>query len=60
MRDRVDGFLDHISVERGGSPNTVSAYRNDLYQLVAFLESYDPGFSNGHGWERVDGAAISS
>ena len=60
MRDRVDGFLDHISVERGGSPNTVSAYRNDLYQLVAFLESHDPGFSNGHGWERVDGAAVSA
>jgi len=60
LRDRVDSFLDYMSVERGVSPNTVSAYRNDLNQLVEFLESYDPGFSNGHGWERADGAAISA
>jgi len=60
LRDRIDSFLDYMSVERGVSPNTVSAYRNDLCQLVEFLESYDSRFSNGRGWEQADGAAVSA
>lgn len=34
-------FLDHLSVERNLSPNTVAAYRRDLTTYVAFLASRD-------------------
>lgn len=33
----VDRFLDHLSVERGLSSNTLEAYRRDLGRYVAFL-----------------------
>ena len=29
MRESIDRFLSYMTVERGVSPNTVSAYRND-------------------------------
>ena len=34
---QIDNFLDHIAAERGFSPNTAGAYRNDLRQFVSFL-----------------------
>lgn len=37
MPGHIDNFLDHIAAERGFSPNTAGAYRNDLRQFVAFL-----------------------
>ncbi|MBI3953675.1 MAG: site-specific tyrosine recombinase XerD [Chloroflexi bacterium] len=37
----IERFLAHLALERGFSTNTVAAYRNDLYQLMSFL--------NGHG-----------
>jgi integrase/recombinase XerD len=33
----IDSFLDHIAAERGFSPNTAGAYRNDLRQFIGFL-----------------------
>jgi integrase/recombinase XerD len=33
----VRGFLDHLTVERGASANTVAAYRRDLTRYAAFL-----------------------
>ena len=33
----VEGFLDHLRVERGASPHTVAAYRRDLRRYVDFL-----------------------
>ena len=33
----VGSFLDHLTVERGASPNTVAAYRRDLARYTAFL-----------------------
>lgn len=39
MWDDVESFLHHLSVERGISPHTHSAYANDLEQFVAFLSS---------------------
>ena len=34
MKTSVRTFLDHLAVEKGASPNTVAAYRNDLSQLL--------------------------
>ena len=53
MQSSVDGFLDYMTVERGVSPNTLSAYRSDLAQLIEYLKTnYFNG--NGGGWEGVD------
>lgn len=42
----IRGFLDHLIVERGASPHTVSAYRRDLGRYAQFLAERgveDPG-----------------
>ena len=39
MRDRLQDFLHYMTVERGVSPNTLAAYRNDLTQLIEYIES---------------------
>jgi integrase/recombinase XerD len=36
----VQRYLDHLTVERGLSPNTVQAYRRDLRRYLAFLASW--------------------
>ena len=33
----IDGFADHLALERHLAPSTVDAYRRDLSQLAAFL-----------------------
>lgn len=39
--ERVIGaYLDHLTVERGASPNTVAAYRRDLAKYSAFLRDH--------------------
>lgn len=38
MRAEVDSFLNYITVEKGFSANTTEAYRNDLYQMVSFVD----------------------
>ena len=37
MQAQVEIFLNYLSVERGVSVHTLSAYRNDLEQLIGFL-----------------------
>lgn len=39
MESSITRFLDHLQRDKGFSPNTVVAYRNDLTQLLAFLQS---------------------
>ncbi len=39
VASQVQRFLDHLTVERGLSANTVAAYRRDLARYVAFLRS---------------------
>lgn len=39
MNALVEQFLDHVSLERGLSPNTRDAYGSDLKALDAFLEA---------------------
>ena len=53
MKETVTAFLDYLTSERGLSGNTVSAYGNDLSQLLEFLEE-SGGLSGGSsGWESV-------
>ena len=59
MNKSVEAFLNYMTVERGVSPNTVAAYRNDLCQLVEFLEDRDSG-DNGGGWDGLDPQDLAS
>lgn len=36
-RDIVQGYLQHLLVERGVSPNTLAAYRRDLARYLDYL-----------------------
>ena len=38
MKEDIESFLTYLTVEKGFSKNTIVAYRNDLYQLAAFVE----------------------
>ena len=38
MREVIGNFLNYLAVEKGFSPNTIAAYRNDLNQLASFVE----------------------
>ena len=37
----VDGYLDHLAIERGLAGNTLSAYRRDLTRYTTFLAGRD-------------------
>lgn len=39
MIERIPDFMTYLRVERGFSDNTISAYQNDLAQLVGFMQS---------------------
>jgi integrase/recombinase XerD len=39
MDQRIEDFLAYLLTERSLSPNTVSAYRNDLSQFVEYLDA---------------------
>ena len=54
MRKSLDDFLTFLSVEKGGSANTVAAYRNDLQQLADFITT-TPGTD---GWQALNRAMI--
>ena len=54
MKIVIDAFLNHLTVERGLSANTLFAYRNDLYQFLEFIEM---GLGRGKrvsSWADVD------
>jgi integrase/recombinase XerD len=56
LGEGVEQFLNYMVVERGVSPNTVSAYRNDLHQFVEFLG----GQGSGNDWRRVTPQTLTS
>lgn len=39
MDESIQAFLDHLTVERGLSPNTVAAYGRDLSQFIEYARS---------------------
>jgi len=41
LRTLVQGYLDHLAVERGLAANTLLSYRRDLRRYVAFLAGRD-------------------
>jgi integrase/recombinase XerC len=43
MRGWIDSFIEALSAEKGFSPNTCLAYRNDLEQFLAYLRASDSG-----------------
>lgn len=47
MDERIGQFLNFLSVEKNASNNTIAAYRNDLNQFRAFLQS--EGLGDGLG-----------
>lgn len=47
MDERIGQFLNFLSVEKNASSNTIAAYRNDLNQFRAFLQS--EGLGDGLG-----------
>ena len=53
MRESVDNFLHYMTVERGVSPNTLAAYRNDLHQLTEFMESRSGRSDDGVRWSDI-------
>jgi integrase/recombinase XerD len=38
MHDQIERYLRHLESDQSSSPNTVAAYRNDLNQLLLFLQ----------------------
>lgn len=55
MEKVVEGFLQHLVVEKGLSRNTMDAYRNDLTQFQEFIRSRLNGTSEREdAWRWVD------
>jgi len=55
VRAQIERFIDHLTVERGLSPNTLAAYRRDLARYGSFLE--ERGIDDG---AEADEAAVSA
>jgi integrase/recombinase XerD len=55
LASQIDRFLDHLTVERGLSPNTLAAYRRDLRRYARFLRRRRVGDALD-----VDGAIVSA
>ena len=60
MKQAVEQFLNYTTVERGLSPNTLAAYRNDLTQFVEFLQSRDSSLQSHGSWKRVGTDALTA
>jgi integrase/recombinase XerD len=57
--ENANAFLTFLQVEKGASSNTISAYRNDIYQFVTFCAnrsrpSAAPARQSRKNWGQVD------
>lgn len=63
MRRWIESFIEALSAEKGFSPNTCRAYRNDLEQFAAHIQGSEIGLSRGGekvGVRDLDDVAIRS
>ena len=60
MKHSVDRFLSYMTVERGVSPHTLTAYRNDLYQLWEFVDAYLGSHGGQDRWAQVDPQTVAA
>ncbi len=54
MDDHIGHFLNFMSVEKGASGNTVSAYKNDLQQFDVYVTSIHGNGTKARDWDRVE------
>ena len=54
MGEEIRSFLNHLSVEKGFSENTVYAYRNDLDQLASFVAETAKVQGGKPEWSTID------
>ena len=59
MKPAIDAFLNHLTVERGLSANTLFAYRNDLNQFLLFLQDDLNHHEPITGWPQVNREVIT-
>ena len=50
MKEDIENFLNYLKVEKGFSENTEMAYRNDLNQLVTFVEQEAAKHGSAPSW----------
>ena len=60
MQQAVEQYLSYTTVERGLSPNTLAAYRNDLTQFVDFLQGRDSSLLDNGSWKRIGTEALTA
>src|SRR5688572_25908313 len=62
MEDQIERFLSALQAERGFSLNTVSAYRNDLRQFVAYLNNppEEDHIASIQSWEQLSNEHLSA
>jgi len=51
VKEDIERFLTYLSLEKGFSDNTLAAYRNDLVQLVQFVEEEAANRSLTPSWD---------
>lgn len=60
MREDIDRFLNYLTVEKGFSENTISAYRNDLTQLSEFASEEAENQNVAPSWENFGRPGVLS
>ena len=59
MDEHIGHFLSFLSVEKGASGNTVSAYRNDLQQFDLFITGLNGNGQHARDWEALERTLIA-
>ena len=54
IEESLRTFLDHLTVEKGASPHTVAAYRNDLTQLTEHVAGAHVDGRRVFDWAQID------
>ncbi len=54
MEETIESFLDFLFTEKGFSPNTIAAYRNDLSQLATFVAEQAAEKGSQPQWTALD------